>query len=138
MSTNSNSQYYTAYAAIVKITLRDGMVSEEENEFLKHLSAKLHIRLDEYQDIMENYTYQEIVAPYTYNERLKSLYELTKIIHEDTTIIGEKQAKWLQRIGTAIGFNPSNVKYITAKGLDLIKEEADVEAFSNGIRGINK
>lgn len=139
MSTASQNSHYHAFAAIAKITLRDGLVSQEETEFLKHLSSKLDITLDQYEEIMdEGYMFEQLQAPLTYKSRIKSLYELTKIIIDDASITDDKQTKWLERMASGIGFNPSNVKYVVDKGILLATTNASLEDFEDGIRNLNK
>ncbi len=138
MSIASQNNHYQAFAAIAKITLRDGLVSQEETEFLKHLSSKLNITLDQYEEIMDDgYMFEQLEAPLTYKSRIKSLYELTKIIISDVSITNDKQSKWLERMGAGIGFNPRNVKYIVDKGIALATKDVSLKDFEEGIRTLN-
>lgn len=134
----SQSTYHNQFAAVVKITLRDGEVSNEEKEFLSHLANTLKISAEEYEHIMQNYLSYPLEPTYTYHQRLESLYTLTKLIHEDDVITGEHQTVWLERMALAIGFTPGNVKYIIAKSLVLIGNKVDIETYKNEIININK
>ncbi|MFP2997554.1 TerB family tellurite resistance protein [Spongiivirga sp. MCCC 1A20706] len=138
MSFESNSKYYDAFASIVKITLRDGYVAEEEMMFLKHLSVKLQIPAHEYEDVRENYLYKPIQPLITYKERLEALHRLTQIIDEDYTIAGDIQNKWVNRMVVGLGFNPVNAKYIGGKAMDLVKLGVDTKSFVYEIQNLNR
>lgn len=133
----SKSTLYNAFAAIAKITLRDGKATQEDKTVLQAFGKKLGITSSEYFEIMDNYMSYDVVAPYTYQQRLKSLYKITEVVHSNTFIDKHSQAKWLERTAIAIGFNPSNVKYIVSKSLDLFKSNVDMETFINGIKTLN-
>lgn len=135
----SQSKYYHVFAAIAKITLRDGNVVKEEMEFLKHLSSVLSVSLQEYEEIMDStYMLEDLQVPITYSRRIESMYTLTKLIVEDPVITDNKQAKWLERMASGTGFNPANVKYIVDKGIALVKKGVSLEDFEDGIRNLNK
>ncbi len=134
----SRSQYYNAYAAIMKITLRDGDATAEEKDFLQSFGKKLGISSSEYFELVDTYMEYVITAPYTYNERLESLFKLSEIVDGDDRLNIKYKEKWLKRIAIAIGFDPSNVKYIVAKSLDLFKgsKNLDMETYKEGIKNI--
>ncbi len=134
----SESTYHYQFGAVVKITLRDGEISEEENTFLGHLAKVLGISEEEYDHIKQNYLTYPLEPTNTYNERLESMYTLTKLISEDEAISGEQQTVWLERMAKAIGFTSGNVKYIVAKSLAVIEKGVDQETYKNEIRNINK
>ncbi len=134
----SESTYHYQFGAVVKITLRDGEVSEEEKTFLDHLAKILGILGEEYNHIMQNYLTYPLEPTTTHNERLESMYTLTKLISEDQTITGEQQTIWLERMAKAVGFTPGNVKYIVAKSLAVIEKGVDQETYKKEIRNINK
>ncbi len=134
----SRSAYFKAYAAIMKITLRDGDASEGEKDFLQSFGRKLEISSSEYFELVETYMDYEITAPYTYNQRLESLYKLAKIVYNDGDLSKELKEKWLKRIAIAIGFDPSNIKYVVAKSFDLLRnaKNLDMETYKEGIKSI--
>ncbi len=74
---DSKSKYHYQFGAVVKITLRDGEVTQEEKEFLAHLSKTLGITEEEYDHVMQNYLTYPLEPTNTYDERLESLYTLT-------------------------------------------------------------
>ncbi len=132
------STYHYQFGAVVKITLRDGQVSEEEKIFLSHLAKVLGISEAEYDHIMQNYLTYPLEPTTTHNERLESMYTLTKLISEDETISGEQQTLWLERMAKAIGFTPGNVKYIVAKSLAVINKGLELGTYKEEIKNINK
>ena len=132
------SQYHDAFAAITKITLRDGDATDSEIIFLEHLKNKLSITDKEYEHIAQNYLKYPISAPYTYDERINALYELTTIIKADEAITGESEKRWLERMGKAIGFEPNGIKEIVAKALLIMEKEADFEKFDRDLRVVLK
>ncbi|AXT63016.1 TerB family tellurite resistance protein [Aquimarina sp. AD10] len=134
----SKSTYHYQFGAVVKITLRDGEISEEEKAFLAHLAETLGVSREEYDHIIQNYLTYPLDPNNTYNERLESMYTLTKLISEDSTITGEQQTIWLERMAKAIGFTSGNVKYIVAKSLAVIEKGIDQETYKDEIKNINK
>ncbi len=133
----SKSTYYDAFTAIMKITLRDGNVSEEESTFLQVFGKKLGITSSEYIEIKKNYIEFDIIAPYTYKQRYESLYKVLEIVYNDNTMHGENRIKWLERFAIAIGFDPSNVKYIIAKSIDLFDAGSDFDTYKEGLDNLS-
>ncbi|MDO5979545.1 hypothetical protein [Flavivirga spongiicola] len=134
----SRSEYFKAYAAIMKITLRDGDASEEEKDFLQSFGKKLGVSSSEYFELVDTYMEYEITAPYTYNERLESLYKLTEIVYNDDGLNKTLKEKWLKRMAIAIGFDPSNIKYVVAKSFDLFNDtkNLDLKTYKESIKNI--
>lgn len=118
---DTNSQYFDAYAAIMKITLRDGDATNEEQQFLQRLGKKLGVTSEEYFELIESYLRYKITAPYTYDERLESMYRLSEIVYNDEILSNELKENWLQRMGIAIGLDPSYVANIVSKSLEFFK-----------------
>ena len=134
---STKSPHYDAYVAVMKITLRDNNASEEEKQYLQPFGKKLGITPSEYFEIIETYMDHEIVPLYTYNERLENFYNLMEVVYNDKNIQGSSQEKWLMRMATAMGFNPSNVKYIVAKSIDLFNAGVDLDTYKAGIKNMN-
>lgn len=132
------NQYHNEFAALVKITMRDGDASTSEKDFLKHLSSKLEMKETEYNDIMLNYLSYPLDTIGTHTKKLENLYTLTKLICEDDSIIGKEQKSWLERMGKGIGFTHENVHYIADKSIKMMKEGANLETFIQGIKNINQ
>ncbi|WP_298551557.1 hypothetical protein [uncultured Algibacter sp.] len=136
---NSRSIYFEAFASIMKITLRDDNATDEEKVFLQHFGKKLGVTSTEYFELIDDNLYMkyEIKAPYLYNKRLESLYKITQIVDEDNLSKATKE-KWLNRVVIAIGFDPSNVKYVVGKSLDMFNTNKDLtlEEYKDGIKNI--
>ncbi len=132
------SEYYDAFAAIMKITLRDGNATEEEKHFLQVFGRKLGITESEYFEIKDSYMNFEIVAPYTHNSRLESFYKIVEIVYNDDSTKAKAKTEWLERMGVALGFNPSNITYIVAKSLDVFENEINLESYKEAIKSMNK
>ncbi|WP_298754590.1 hypothetical protein [uncultured Psychroserpens sp.] len=134
---SAKSKYFEAYAAVMKITLRDGDASEEEKGFLQVFGKKIGITSSEYFDISENYMSYKIIAPYTFDERKEALYKITEIIYGENLMFNSTRITWLERMAIAMGFDPSNVKDIVAKSLALIREGCDLESYKDEIKKIS-
>ncbi len=136
---NSRSVYFEAFASIMKITLRDNDATDEEKAFLQHFGKKLGVTSSEYFELIDDNMYMkyEIKAPYLYNQRLESLYKITQIVDVDNLSKAAK-TKWLNRVAIAIGFDPSNVKYIVGKSLDMfnVNNGLTLEDYKDGIKNI--
>ncbi|WP_299275398.1 hypothetical protein [uncultured Psychroserpens sp.] len=135
---STKSKYYEAYAAVMKITLRDGDASEEEKSFLQVFGKKIGITSSEYFDISENYMSHKIVAPYTYEERMEALYKIVEIIYSEKTMMKSTRITWLERMAIAIGFDPSYAKDIITKSLELFRECCDLEFYKTEIKKIGE
>ncbi len=137
---NSRSIYFEAFASIMKITLRDNNATDEEKSLLQHFGRKLGVTSSEYFELIDDNMYMkyEIKAPYLYNQRLESLYRIAQIVHKDDTISKLMKEKWLYRMGIAIGFDPSNIKYVVGKSLDMFNTNKDLtlEDYKDGIKNI--
>lgn len=126
------------FAAIVRVALSDGKITEEEELFLKRLASKLSIGEVAYNEILETPTNYPINPPTTYNRRLERLFDLVRIVYVDLTV-EEKQIAMLERIGVGLGFAPANVEFIIRKALQLISEGVnDVDTFSEEIKNMNR
>ncbi len=137
---NARSTYFEAFASIMKITLRDNDATDEEKSFLQHFGKKLGVTSSEYFELNDDNMYMEyeIKAPYLYSQRLESLYRITQILHEDDAISKLMKEKWLCRMGIAIGFDPSNIKYVVGKSLDMFTANnvLTLEGYKDGIKNI--
>ncbi|TMM57071.1 hypothetical protein FEE95_11310 [Maribacter algarum] len=132
------NQYHNEFAALVKITMRDGDATESEKGFLSHLSTKLRMSTSEYEGIMANYLSYPLETIPTNKMKLQNLYTLTQLVCEDDSITGAEQKSWLERMGKGMGFTHQNVQYIADKSIKMMQEGADLDAFVDGITNINQ
>jgi uncharacterized tellurite resistance protein B-like protein len=125
------------FASIVRMAMSDGMISENEQKFLDRLADRLNISARDYKKILNEYESHPINAPNSYDQRLERLYDLTKMVWADK-IRSKNEVKLLRRFCVALGFHAVNVKYITKKALELVRQEADLEEFIYGIKNMNQ
>ena len=91
----------------------------------------------EYKKILKNYKSYAIKPPVTYDQRLERLYDLARLVWADH-IEGENQVRLLEKLCIGLGFNPENVKYITEKALELVRQGDDLDNFVYGIKNMNQ
>ena len=132
------NQYHNEFAALVKITMRDGDATESEKGFLSHLATKLGMSSSEYEGIMANYLSYPLETIPTNKMKLQNLYTLTQLVCEDNSITGDEQKSWLERMGKGMGFTHQNVSYIADKSIKMMQEGAGLDAFVDGITNINQ
>ncbi|WP_282043619.1 hypothetical protein [Winogradskyella flava] len=117
---DERSEYYTIFGSIMKITLKDGNSTKEEERILQAFGKKLGLSSSEYFDLLESYDKFKITPLHTRKARLENFYRVVDVVYNNTDDL-KNQIKWLERMGIAMGFNPSNIKYIVLKSLDLFK-----------------
>ena len=125
------------FAAIVRVAMSDGVISEGEQTFLDRLANRLNISEADYKKILKDYASHPINPPVSYDERLERLYDLTKMVWADG-IKGNDEVKLLHKFCVALGFHAVNVKYISEKALEMIRQEDELEEFIYGIKNMNQ
>lgn len=125
------------FAAIVRVAMDDGVISDEEKAFLDRLARNLDISEEDYALILKDYKSHPINPPYDYDRRLERLYDLARMIFVDH-IKGEKEEALLRKIGIGLGFHPDNVKYIVDKALTLVSNGVDLDTFAEEMKNMNK
>jgi len=125
------------FAAIVRVAMSDGVISDEEKAFLDRLARNLDITQNQYKDILKDYLSHPINPPITYDNRLERLYDLARMVYADAEL-GEKQASILEKLSVGLGFSAHNVKYVVDKALALVSNTVDVETFKEEIRMMNR
>ncbi len=125
------------FASIVKVAMSDDFISKGEQNFLNRLSSRLNISEADYNKIMKDYASHPINPPVSYDERLERLYDLTQMVWADK-IRQKNQVKLLRKFCVALGFHAVNIKYITKRALELVKQEADLDQFMYGIKNMNQ
>ena len=63
------------FAAIVRVAMSDGVISDNEKAFLDRLATRLSISELDYETILGDYKTHPINAPHSYDERLERLYD---------------------------------------------------------------
>jgi len=116
------------FAAIVRVALSDGIITDEEKAFLNRTAINLEIEENEYQMILDNANQYAINPPATELSRLERLYDLTRMIYADHIADqGEKQL--LGRLVIGLGFNTQEADAIASKALDLVRSGLDEDDF---------
>lgn len=125
------------FAAIVRIAMDDGVISEEEKAFLNRLAHNLDISEEDYKIILKDYKSHPINPPLSYDLRLERLYDLSRMVYVDH-IKGDHEEILLVKIGIGLGFHPENVKYIVNKALTLVSNGVDLDTFTDEIKNMNR
>ena len=125
------------FAAIVRVAMSDGVITEDERIFLHRLAANLDITEQDYKDILKNYKDHGINPPTSYDKRLERLYDLARMVYADH-VLGEGQTALLERLGIGLGFSTGNISYVVDKALKLVNAGVDKENFINEIKNMNR
>jgi hypothetical protein len=125
------------FAAIVRVAMDDGIITDEEKAFLDRLARNLEISEDDYALILKDYKAHPINPPIEYDKRLERLYDLVRMVHVDQ-IKGDPEHRLLNKIGVGLGFHAVNVKYIVDKALTIVSNGADLDTFIYEIKNMNK
>ena len=125
------------FAAIVRVAMDDGIISNEEKEFLDRLARNLSISEVEYKQILKDYNTHPINPPILYNRRLERLYDLSRMVYVDH-IKGDHEELVLRKIAVGLGFTPENVKYVVDKALTLVSIGVDLDTFIDEIKNMNR
>jgi uncharacterized tellurite resistance protein B-like protein len=125
------------FAAIVRVAMDDGIVSEDEKEFLDRLARNLDVSEGHYKAILKDYKSHPINPPLSYDERLERLYDLSRMVYVDH-IKGDKEEMLLRKIGVGLGFSTENVKYVVDKALTLVSNGVNLDTFIDEIKHMNR
>ena len=127
------------FAAIVRVAMEDGKVSDEEKAFLDRLARNLDISEAHYKEILKDYSSHKINPPVSYDRRIERLFDLSRMVLVDH-IKGEDEEVVLRKIAVGLGFAAVNVKYIVDKALTLVRNDKDLEleVFMEEIKTMNR
>ncbi|WP_109851246.1 TerB family tellurite resistance protein [Aquimarina sp. AU58] len=125
------------FAAIVKIAMSDGVITDEEKTFLDRLATRLGISENDYKEILKDYSTHPINPPTSYERRLERLYDLSRMVYADH-VKGEGQVVLLEKLSIGLGFNPENAKYIVDKALNLVDQGVDSDTFEEEVKNMNR
>jgi len=125
------------FAAIVRVAMDDGKITDEEKAFLDRLARNLDISEHDYKQILKDYASHPINPPLSYDRRLERLYDLSRMVYADH-ITNEHQQKLLHKIAVGLGFSAVNVRCIVDKALSLVKNGDDLDLFTEGIKNMNR
>ena len=116
------------FAAIVRIALADGVISEEEKAFIDRLAIHLEIEDEEKASILENSDQHPINPPTTKQGRLERLYDLARMVLADH-IADEAEKQLMKRLVVGLGFPTDQIEPLIDKAFTLIKDESDQDDF---------
>jgi len=125
------------FAAIVRVGMDDGVISDEEKAFLDRLARNLDISEADYKAILKDYASHPINPPTSYDSRLERLYDLSRMVYVDH-IKGEHEEVVLRKIAVGLGFSAINVKYVVDKALTLVSNGTDLDTFVEAIKKMNR
>lgn len=125
------------FAAIVRVAMSDGVITDAEKTFLDRLATRLDITEHDYKTILKDYQTHPINAPHSYNHRLERLYDLARMVWADD-IEGPNQHWLLEKLCVGLGFHAQNVKYIADKALSLAHDKVDADTFVEEMKNMNK
>jgi uncharacterized tellurite resistance protein B-like protein len=125
------------FAAIVRVAMDDGIITEEEKAFLDRLARNLDISEGTYKEILKDYQSHPINPPTSYDRRLERLYDLARMVFVDH-IQGDHEELVLRKIAVGLGFSPDNVKYVVDKALTLVSNGVDLDTFTEEIKNMNR
>ncbi|MBM1105560.1 TerB family tellurite resistance protein [Aurantibacter crassamenti] len=125
------------FAAIVRVAMSDGVITDDERAFLDRLARKLDISENDYKEILKDYATHPINPPTSYDQRLERLFDLTRMVYADHEL-GDRQVSMLERMGVGLGFNPINVSYVVDKALKLVQAGVDEDNFIDEIKNMNR
>ncbi|MDU8886757.1 TerB family tellurite resistance protein [Yeosuana sp. MJ-SS3] len=125
------------FAAIVRVAMDDGIISEDEKEFLDRLARNLDISESTYKEILKDYKSHPINPPISYDHRLERLYDLARMVHVDH-IKDDNERILLKKIAVGLGFTPENVEYIVDKALTVVSYGVGLDTFIDEMKNMNK
>ena len=124
------------FAAIVRVAMDDGVISDEEQAFLDRLAHNLSISRAKYELILKNYASYPINPPLSYSLRLERLYDLSRMVHIDH-MKGDHKEVLLRKMAIGLGFHVDRVDAVVDRALAILETEVDLEAFSEAIKRVN-
>jgi len=125
------------FAAIVRVAMDDGIISDHEKEFLDRLARNLDISEADYKEILKDYKSHPINPPISYDHRLERLYDLSRMVHVDH-IKDDNERILLKKIAVGLGFTPENVEYIVDKALTVVSYGVGLETFIDEMKHMNR
>ena len=125
------------FAAIVRVAMDDGIITDDEKAFLDRLARNLDISEDKYKEILKDYKSHPINPPTSYDRRLERLYDLSRMVFVDH-IKGDSEVFVLKKIAIGLGFSTDNVKYVVDKALVLVSNGVDSDTFIEELKNMNK
>jgi len=116
------------FAAIVRVALSDGIITEEEEAFINRMAFNLDIEDQEVKTIKANLENYPINPPSTEQRRLERLYDLARMVFADQ-IADEAEKKLMNRLVIGLGFPIEEAEQIISQSFEQIQKGSDEETF---------
>ena len=116
------------FAAIVRVALSDGIISNEEEAFINRLAINLEIEDDEVETIKNNINDYPINPPHSEQHRLERLYDISRMVFADH-IADQAERKLMTRLVVGLGFPTAKSETIIEKAFRLIEQGTNIETF---------
>ena len=116
------------FAAIVRIALADGEITDEEQAFINRTAINLEIEESEVSSIIENINDYPIIPPTSKKARLERLYDLSRMVFADN-IADNDEKKLMYRLVVNLGFDSDNAESIVEKSFGEIEKGSDEDEF---------
>ena len=116
------------FAAIVRVALSDGVISEEEEAFISRTAINLEIEDDEVATIKANIDNYPINPPHTEQRRLERLFDLARMVFADK-IAEEAEKQLMNRLVVGLGFPHEEAESIIFRSFIEIQKGSDEEEF---------
>ncbi|MDC1324732.1 TerB family tellurite resistance protein [Flavobacteriaceae bacterium] len=120
------------FAAIVHIAMEDGVITEDEKEFLDRLAQHLAISKETYAGILKDYKSHPINPPVSLERRIERLYDISQMVCADQ-IKDENKVHLMTKIAIGLGFETNRVLEVVEKALKLVSDTEDFETFRKEI-----
>jgi len=116
------------FAAIVRIALADGVITDEEQAFINRTAINLEIEEEEVASITKNVDQYQINPPTSKRVRLERLYDLARIVLVDN-IADDAEKKLMHRLVIGLGFEADQANSIVEKSFIEIQKGCDEDDF---------
>ena len=121
------------FAAIVRVAMGDGQITDDERLFLERLAKNLDVSEEEFEKIIKNYNDYPVNPPVTLERRIERLFDLVRMVYAD----GFQQQNMFEVVVklSILGFDLKKVDAIAEKAL-MLKYDNDFESFEKKIHEI--
>ena len=123
------------FAAIVRVAMGDGQITDDERLFLERLAKNLDVSEEEFEKIIKNYNDYPINPPVTLERRIERLFDLVRMVYADG-FQQQNMFKVVVKLCVGLGFDLKKVDVIAEKALMLAKYDNDFESFEKKIHEI--
>ncbi len=120
------------FAAIVRVAMGDGQITDDERSFLERLAKNLDVSEAEFNKILKNYNDYPINPPVTLERRIERLFDLVRMVYADG-FHQKNQLKVVTKLCVGLGFDLKKVDEIAEKSSMLAKYDIDFESFEKNI-----